>query len=542
VGWARPRRVVALFLHSAPWAYFCGDPGVELCQGDTLAVNTKTAPRLRGTIPRHGRWNGSRPVLASAGNAEYPDQWDLPYPISSGKHLTHVYRGLGVDLSVQIEGLPPRAQEQDREDDPRERWLLWQVQRYNELASLERTHGKASSIEAAYRGGVRRSWHRVSQLWQEGGEETAELSLIVRLARKTALVFALRAIERNPRNMLLRKHKPQKISHIQEMDATTLRAYSRAPGRTAVQKAGPKQELLAVIREDTADLPENRVLIWTMLRMQQMAKAYCARNIRHSGSERYKSVQTIQKLTQKILASPRLKEVRALPHHLNTPTYCLQFESRYRHVWKTYLEIRRQERALDDSWRWHSHLWGTTSRLLLTSLLMELPEWEEKRNSTPYFLKEGIGGEWTAGPSTPGPFLSPFGECYVVEMRSRNAAGQIQQMGIPMEVFSSGAEWVLCWPNVKKICLMWSAITRQAGKPIPLDERLQRKLHEQSQTSRWSWWGWVLLAEPGTIGDDSKWVDSNHRLTVLRVPSKVHKHWGDLRAGLELALEAMNEI
>lgn len=531
---------MTLSLYSSPWAYFCKCSGTDLYRLKDEAVQAATAIRLVGELSKHARWNGSRPVLASVGNAKHPAQWDLPFRISPGRRA-EVFRNYDREVSINVLGLPIRTQEQDRENDPRERWLLWQIQRFNELASLERTHGMASSFEASYAGGVRRSWERNSQLWQEGGEEQAELSLIVKLARKRKFILALRAIERNPRNMLLRKHRPQKIAHIQEMDATTLRAYSRAPGLTAAQKAGPRQELLAVVREDTADLPENRVLLWTVHRMKRMAQSYCSRNASHAGSERFEIVQRLFKLTNAILSSPRLSEVSPLPHHLSTPTYCLQFESRYRHIWKAYLEIRRQENQLDDSWRWHSHLWGSSSRLILTSLLMELPGWREQRISTPYFRTEGLGGEWTMGPSTPGPFASPLGDCVIVEMRSGAAHQQIQQLGLPTEVFASGAEWIFCWPKAKRICLMWSAIASEASNPLPLSAELQEQLQAQSADSSWGWRGLVLLAEPDSTAEDSDWVDSYSHLTILRIPSRVHKHWEDLQAGLELALEDMNE-
>lgn len=522
---------------SSPWACFAGEPEHPVEAASIDLHSPSVMPRLIGPEPTRFLWNRSHPVLASWAGAGSESHWDIALPISPGEQSQHSAQVGGSLHRVEIKGLPDRARESTRDTDHREQWLLWQLQRYAELASMDVSEESIPGLEALLPFGARRSWPTVARLWRAGGEDSAELSLIVKLSKRKELLHALRAIERAPRRMLERRHLRQRIARIQEMDSTTLRAYSRAPGRNAAEKAGSKQELLAVVRTETVDLAENRVLLWCARRMERMASAYAQRNIHWQASERVTLVRLLGRLNRQLRSSPQLESVGALPHHLSTPTYCLQFDRRYRQIWRVYRELRRQERLVDDAWRWHPHLWGTTARVLTASLLSELDGWAEAAISTPYFRSEGICGEWTCGPSTPGPFKSPKGMCELVDFRSRLAHQSMERLGVPPDALESGADWALAWPAARRIVLTWTAVSANDGKANLDTEPLSRRLRATSHQTDWSWSGLILLAEPSVAADKTDWVDGRERLTILRFPEDLHQHWGDLRAGLELALD-----
>lgn len=526
---------MTLRLVSSPWAAFCGEAPIEIASDSSVPRTSGLIPRLIGD-DTDILWNGSRLALASWAGADGESQWDLPLPTAHGEQAVQTLRIGRNSFSVAVGGLPKRASESSRENDRRENWLNWQLQRYAELASLD--HGAASTrgLEARLPFGARRSWPSVSCLWQMGESESAELSLIVRLAKRTPLLAALRAIEGSPRKLLQRRHIPQRISRIQEMDATTLSAYSRAPGRNAAEKAGARQELLAVVRTESIDLVENRVLLWCAYHLDRLASAYCQRNRTWSGSQRYTLVQNLRRLSRRLVASPQLEGVGPLPHHLSTPTYCLQFDRRYRQIWRVYRELRQRQRQIDDAWRWHSRLWGTTSRLLLASLLTELDGWYEPGQSTPYFRTEGLCGDWTAGPSTPGPFQSPYGRCEVLEFRSPQVERAVQELGLPASILQAGADWALTWPLERRLLLVWSAVGNSSGS-VTLDAApLARSLCASRVQSGWSWSGLILLAEPGIGASKSSWIDSHPPVGILRCPEDLHRYWEDLRTSLELIL------
>ena len=204
--------------------------------------------------------------------------------------------------------------------------------------------------------------------------------------------------------------------------------------------------------------------------------------------------------------------------------------------------IRRQEQVLDDAWRWHPHMWGTTARLILTTLINSIDGWCEQHQSTPYFRSEGIRGEWMMEPWLPGPFDTPSGECHIIEMRSPEAIAYSKWLNIPIEVFASGGDWILVCPSTKRLYIVWSAVAATARKEVRFRKELQYQLGKESASSSWSWCGWILLAEPEELPDTSQWIEGDDCLTILRIPAGSYGKWQDLQAGLELAIEAANAI
>ncbi len=531
---------MSLRIYSSPWAAFSGEAGSPLDQEVITLPKSGVMPRLVGLCPEGLTWNGSAPIRAAVGGSPREGQWDFPLPTAAGDqslHRVHVSSGLG---RVQIHGLPRRVAEADRDENSRERWLVWQLQRYAELSELDQQVQDTIGLEARTRHGARRTWKAVDKYWRLSGDESAELALVVRLAKKERLLQAMRAIERGPRKMLTRKHVPQKLARIQEMDLTTLRVYSRAPGNSAAQKAGSRQELLAVVREDTVDLAENRIVIWVAQRLERMAAAYCLRNVKFRNTTRHLAVRRLHWLCRQLRQSPRLEDVGALPHHLPAPTYCLQFEPRYRQIWKAYCLIRRQDRLEDDAWRWHPHLWGTTARLLTGAMLLGLDGWSETRVSTPYFRTEGFCGRWVDGPSVPGPLQTPFGVCDIVDLRDPLAEIQVDHLGIPAAALSSGADWILAWREARRVVLLWAAVAAGDGRCELITGTLSSRLQQEEAHGDWHWGGLLMIAEPSVEVQRPDWVEARPKLTVLWVPDNVHSRWEDVQVGLLLSLEELH--
>ncbi len=529
-------------LFSSPWAAFAGDEGVDLHGSPSPVVEGVVHARLTGALPDRLTWNGIRPMPASPSTRLDRGHWDLPFPISGEQETAVVSEG-PASTPVQLVGIRTRTSGTARESVPREQWLVWQLQRYAELADLGESDDLGASLEGRLPWGTRRTWQSVEKYWRQGGEDSAELALVVRLAQDTRLVHALRSIERGPRRMLFRQHEKVKLSRIQEMDAGTLRAYSQAPGRSAAQKAGSKQELLAVVRQDTVDLVENRLLRWVADRMRSMAEVYCARNRRFKQSARFQRVRQLHSICRKVLESPRLEGVSALQHHLAAPTYCLQSERRYRQVWKAYGLIRRQERLEDDAWQWQTRFWGTSARLIVGSMLLGLEGWSEPRVSTPYFREESICGQWTQGPTAPGPLETPYGTCHVLDTRASASPGPRPSDRLPLEAIDSGADWILAWPARQRILLLWSAVANGTGLTAPKElglDLLSRRFIELSRDSIWTWGGILFVAEPDQTGEDHCYLEEFQGVVLVRVPSDIHLCWDDIQAGLELAVEELH--
>jgi hypothetical protein len=526
-------------LLGSPWAAFSGEFGKELLSGDATYELGVVFPRLVGAAAGKSTWNGGTPIQASFGIQPH---WDLPFS-TVGEQETHHMRASGVEAQIRFNGALPRAGEAQRELTAREQWLDWMIQRYSELAELDDPDGDAGPLECNTSFGARRTWISAQHYWRQSGDESAELALIVRLAQDPKLLRALVAIENGPRRQLNREHQPQKIARIQEMDATTLRAFSQAHGITAAQKGGAKQELLAVVRVDSVDLVENRLFLWVAKRLKRMAKAYRTRNALFQETERMRKVIRMQRLCERIESSPNLAGVRDLQHHLSAPTYCLQFESRYRRLWKTYLLIRKHDRLEDDAWRWQTHLWGTTARQLLTAMLLGCEGCREPRVSTPQYSREGHSGRWLLGAATPGPLKTTRGDCFIADLRDEAEWRSLQQSTWAPGACESGADWVLVWPEDRRVVLVWSALATGLG-PTGVGglkaEKLDRALKMYSESTGWTHGALLLVAEPESKAADLELIDKVGGVTILRFPQDVHLAWDDVQAGLEILLEEIH--
>ena len=76
------------------------------------------------------------------------------------------------------------------------------------------------------------------------------------------------------RKTLRRKRDMVSISEVQQIDAHCLRWLARQPGNFAQEKAGVRQKLMAVVREETKNTLENRVLKDFIIRAEILARRY----------------------------------------------------------------------------------------------------------------------------------------------------------------------------------------------------------------------------------------------------------------------------
>lgn len=526
--------------YPTPWAAFAGLVGVPLFGKRIVTLDALGTIRIAALEKAKLLWDGRPLAVACHAEEDRYAFFDVPLSLQPGVEHDYEVQIAGDKVTIRFKGLPLRVPDRNRPENPREQWLQWQVQRYLELGHM-RDDEACSSLEGTTKSGVlRRVWPVIDKLWKESGQGEPLLSLIVKLARNRPLLEALNAIVRSPRKLLLRIREPQRIDRIQELDSACLRAYSRAPGRTPIQKAGWRQQLLAVVRRETVDLLENRVARWTLEAMVSMAVSFLARHRDMSRSARYQDVAQLRKFSSNILALLVQDQVSKLVQHPNTPTYCLQYESRYQLVWFAYRAIRRESRVVDDAWRWQPRLWGTTSRLLLGCLLRGLPSWGEIRSSTPYFRDEGFEGEWLSGPSTPGPFHTPAGACHVLDLREPSSLAAAAWLKLPKDAVGSGADWILVWPLRKKLLVIWASVSIANYERVPGVGELESKIMRLSDKSGWLWKGLLLLGEPETTPESTSWIDGAEHVFVLRVPSEVHRCWGDLEAGFQLAMESLD--
>ena len=156
------------------------------------------------------------------------------------------------------------------------------------------------------------------------------------------------------------------ISRIQEMDSYCLRDYIRRPGRSPEEKAGAKQQLMGVKREQNYNTVENKFLI------------YFAGKLLHLECFRYEKNNTaylkeVQKLRQTIdvfKQSPSIKNISVRHFRLTKPNYVLLQNPIYNSFYRAYQDYVYRRSQKEHLWSYRHNLLGDTVYLCLTAALL----------------------------------------------------------------------------------------------------------------------------------------------------------------------------
>ncbi|MCH3916877.1 MAG: DUF2357 domain-containing protein [Spirochaetia bacterium] len=160
----------------------------------------------------------------------------------------------------------------------------------------------------------------------------------------------------NLHKVLHRKRSKIFLGKAQQIDAQCIRWLTRQPGYTVGQKAGDRQKVLAVIREETVDTVENRVVKAFL----QLCRNECERYIdlvtklarkRPSllNHERVIAVRKLLSICQYYLSMSyfeTISELRGLPH----PNYILQNNPNYRCIWQQYVLLLKKTKLVETIW------------------------------------------------------------------------------------------------------------------------------------------------------------------------------------------------
>ncbi len=255
-------------------------------------------------------------------------------------------------------------------------------------------------------------------------EDFAIRSLICEIADEIPPVIS--AVVNQPRKILQRKHAQVGLDRLQEMDMRSLIDYARRPGDTAVLKGGDRQTLMAVIREETTDTLENRVLKDFCKRAREVAELYieecCSRcsktncdklsfNIQsHCCSKRVKSVESFVRRCEQWLSAPNLNEVASLVVPCRIPNYALLQNVRYVRIWDYYQRLLNQEDVRDQTWQWKRQTWSDYVRILMMqtmSLLMlngSPPAFKASRKPSRLYMNP-LYGKWFKVEPFDGPIV-----------------------------------------------------------------------------------------------------------------------------------------
>lgn len=216
-------------------------------------------------------------------------------------------------------------------------------------AAAEDAFRKSRHTAYSVHGPLPLSWEGVKDVLHYGGPPEHVLTQIAKRRYENT-----EHLIRNLRKVLRRIREKEPIGRVQQIDAQCLRWLTRQPGRSHIEKAGLKQEILAVTRVENYNTLENRVLKDFMLRALSASRIYLRRyKEQYVNHATLIAVTKFQNLCLLGLSDPVMESVQPL-HELPQPNYVLQQDVHYSQVWKDYCKLLRQDEVAEKLWEQRS--------------------------------------------------------------------------------------------------------------------------------------------------------------------------------------------
>lgn len=160
----------------------------------------------------------------------------------------------------------------------------------------------------------------------------------------------IKTVGESLRKVLRRERNKVNVGRAQQMDSLCLRWLSKQPGYTTAQKAGSKQEVLAVVRHESYDTLENRVFKDFLILCKREGSMYLSTyQSTYPDSKRVEDVRRLVHLVSSILLFPVVDEIPKLksnPH----PNYVLQKDVNYSVIWMLYQRLLKKYQMIEDLW------------------------------------------------------------------------------------------------------------------------------------------------------------------------------------------------
>lgn len=277
----------------------------------------------------------------------------------------------------------PRApKEHETPEEARERELL---RRMNEVLARVQELGEALEDPVAVWPKLREAWERAEH------EDDPRMAEIVRQARD--IMPRLKALEPRIRRVLRRTRELTPLDRVQEMDRASMRWLVRQPGRTIAERAGASQRILATVRRENFDTPENRVLHSYARLADDVAREWMQEHPRAKESKRYREVEAFGKFCRAFARMLADLEVSIADAGI-VPNYVLMQDPGYRAIYEAWRRLLEEDKVLDDLWAWQAETWTDFAVLAVVLALDELEESELVAQSPIVWRSEASVGRW----------------------------------------------------------------------------------------------------------------------------------------------------
>ncbi len=238
---------------------------------------------------------------------------------------------------------------------------------FNEAIALTREKASSEYSDFAGRTIVRVDWAAIWERWKKVSTTgQPRMARVVEIAQDH--LVCIRDVCERPRRMLVRQREQVPVGRVQELDSTCLRDLIQRPGRTVLEKAGARQQIVAITRRETVDTAENRVIRDFIGLCQHRASAYVRENSSAQNHPRVKIVADLRyncERLEKWSAISGASRMVGIPR----PNYVLQKDHRYHPLWVQYEKLRKEETAVDNIWKWGRRLWAEFVRSVVIAFL-----------------------------------------------------------------------------------------------------------------------------------------------------------------------------
>jgi len=257
-------------------------------------------------------------------------------------------------------------------------------------------------------------WDEILKIIHHNKEnDPAKYSLIVDLARPAELVNPIDRITLSPKKILKRVHDQERVQKVKEVDVKCLIDLARRPGAILAEKAGSKQRILAIKREENINILENKVTKHCCSLVAKISKRYLKEhlNINSKISPRKRSVESLFRKSKAFASRPSFSDISNLTEPSRIPNYTLMQNPDYLRVWKAYLQLVKNEDLRSDLWKWNQRLWKDFVGIFISDLITNVNK-KYDDNTLIQIGKKTVFGErkYNSGlrlfkDSLPGPFL-----------------------------------------------------------------------------------------------------------------------------------------
>lgn len=334
----------------------------------------------------------------------------LPLPLRRGQEMELTWRGGRARLRFPQALDRPRSSLIAQTEDERAAHSL--------MLRAEMVWDRLRDVEIAL-GDPARLWEELSRRWMGQHQDAPpQMDVIVEHAR--SLHRTLDDLGRRPRHVLRRTHARTPIARVQEFDRRSMLWLARQPGETLAERAGDEQRVLAVVRYESVDTLENRVLRAYAELASYRARDYLERNSTRRLTRRAMLVEGFGQRCKRLSQNLKERGVTLVEPGV-TPNFVLQQNWAYRSIWDGWLELLRQERRRDDLWRWQQRSWEEFCGLAAMVALSEYPGARIVATAPLDFREEQRHGSWVRHDNPLGVVHLPR-TGIVAEVRSRMAA------------------------------------------------------------------------------------------------------------------------